>query len=214
MVHHDEPGTFEFCPVCGWQDDLSQLRFPTMGGGANAVSLVDAQQRFLARGGVGPQGRERDQEWRPVDPSKDYIEVSIEGRDYGSTYAWDRTAYYYWRRGLDHVYLPDSWVVAVESDETRVCFTIEAVLEEAHPRFHWPPRTGEVYAYALLSWCIYGEVHWNEGPLEPKASDATGARDCGTIDAWWGEGGTEHVSGEFGDVVIRQARSSYTYLDR
>jgi hypothetical protein len=105
-------------------------------------------------------------------------------------------------------------VLAVESDGTRVCFTIEACLEQTHPRFYWPPRNGEANAYALLRWCIYGEVHWNEGPLEPKASDATGERDYGTIDAWWNEDGTEHVSGEFGDVVIRQGRSSFTYLER
>ena len=145
--------------------------------------------------------------------SRDYIEVSVAGKDYGPTYASDRTAYYYWRSGLDHVDLPNSLVRAVESDGTKVCFTIEARLEKAHPRFYWPPRNGEAHAYALLRWCHYGEVHWNEGPLEP-ASDATGERDYGTIDAWWGENRTEHLSGEFGDVVIYQARSSVRYLER
>lgn len=50
LTHDEGPGDFEFCPVCGWQDDLSQLRFASMPGGANRLSLIDAQQAVVASG--------------------------------------------------------------------------------------------------------------------------------------------------------------------
>jgi Cysteine-rich CPCC len=95
IVFVEAPGSYEIGPVCGWEDDLSQLRFPTTGGGANAPSLLEAQRRHGAsptRGGVAA-----DPGWRPLDPSRDVIEVAEPGRDYGSTYASDGTTYYYWR---------------------------------------------------------------------------------------------------------------------
>jgi hypothetical protein len=44
---------------------------------------------------------------------------------------------------MDHVYLADSWVLGLEADETHVCFTLDAVEEEGHPRFYWPPKPNE-----------------------------------------------------------------------
>ena len=41
-------------------------------------------------------GYRREPGWRPLDLSRDSIEEPTSGRDYGSTYAADRTAYYYW----------------------------------------------------------------------------------------------------------------------
>lgn len=49
LVFDEEPGSHDICEVCGWEDDLSQLRFATMGGGANQADLIASQQQFLAR---------------------------------------------------------------------------------------------------------------------------------------------------------------------
>jgi hypothetical protein len=101
------PGTYEFCSVCGWQDDLSQLRFAETPGGANRVSLKEAQRNFAAFGASeeAKQHRakkslssvQRDATWRPIDPSRDNIEVSISGHKYHDSYPKDRTRLYYWR---------------------------------------------------------------------------------------------------------------------
>lgn len=38
--------TFQICDVCYWEDDGIQLSNPNYHGGANAVSLKEAQQNF------------------------------------------------------------------------------------------------------------------------------------------------------------------------
>jgi len=40
------PGSYEICPVCFWEDDGVQFRWPTMAGGANKVSLIKAQGNY------------------------------------------------------------------------------------------------------------------------------------------------------------------------
>lgn len=44
------PGTYEICPVCNWEDDDVQFHDPEFQGGANSVSLVEAQQNFMMFG--------------------------------------------------------------------------------------------------------------------------------------------------------------------
>ena len=51
----EPPGTFEICPVCGWEDDELQLRDPTYSGGANSVSLESARNNFLAIGAINEE---------------------------------------------------------------------------------------------------------------------------------------------------------------
>ncbi|WP_123427895.1 CPCC family cysteine-rich protein [Pseudomonas brassicacearum] len=46
------PGTFEICPVCGWEDDEAQFRDPTYDGGANPVCLDQARKNFLLIGAI------------------------------------------------------------------------------------------------------------------------------------------------------------------
>ena len=50
LVFQEEPGSYDICPICFWEDDLSQLRFPKTTG-ANHVSLIEGQANY-ARAGV------------------------------------------------------------------------------------------------------------------------------------------------------------------
>ena len=107
-VHERQPGFHQTCPICGWEDDLAQLRFPLMPGSSNTVSLLEAQQNFRnygaserrrlgqTRAAEGGEGRE--QGWRPLDPERDNCEQPVRGTAYADSYPWpDTTVLYYWR---------------------------------------------------------------------------------------------------------------------
>src|SRR5882724_2938731 len=67
LVFHEPTGSFDICPICFWEDDIVQLAFPMMSGGANALSLYASQQnferihvseeRFLSRARAAAPGR-------------------------------------------------------------------------------------------------------------------------------------------------------------
>lgn len=105
------------------------------------------------------------------------------------------------------MYLPDSWVLAVETDASSyVSFLLEAALQPEHPLYYSPPHPGEQYAYARLRWRLTGRVHWNEGPsLDHPACDASGEFDFGNIDSWIGSGSNDCLEGEWGNVVVYDA---------
>lgn len=108
LVFVDGPGSYEIRPVCWWEDDLVQLRWPDLRGGANGPSLREAQEHYRRIGASDPRllahvrsadvNEQLDPAWRPFDETRDPIEQRVSGVDYGNTYAIDRTAYYYWRR--------------------------------------------------------------------------------------------------------------------
>jgi hypothetical protein len=107
LVHEEGPGSYDICPICFWEDDLSQLRFPTMAGGANRVSLIEGQANFQEYGASEPErlgnvrppsnADKRDAAWRPLDPQRDRIERAEPGVDHGATYPHDGSHLYYWR---------------------------------------------------------------------------------------------------------------------
>ena len=87
---------------------MAQLRFPTMPGGANAVSLQEAQANYRECGAAErrnralarPPVRDEHQEpgWRPLDPLRDNIEEPRRGEDYRNSYPErNTTVLYYWR---------------------------------------------------------------------------------------------------------------------
>ncbi len=74
----DKPdGTYNICPVCFWEDDGVQFSNPDYSGGANRVSLREAQRNFLKYGASEekflsnvrkPNKNEaRDSNWKPLD---------------------------------------------------------------------------------------------------------------------------------------------------
>lgn len=54
----EPPGTFEICPVCGWEDDEAQFRDPTYDGGANGVCLEEARINFTSIGAISEESLE------------------------------------------------------------------------------------------------------------------------------------------------------------
>jgi hypothetical protein len=109
LVFAEPPGSYDICEVCGWEDDALQLEFATsLAGGANSVTLADAQASFLKaadRLGRKRPGttmpRVRDPDWRPIDLTRDRFaewndempERAPEGEE--ELYYWRTT---FWRR--------------------------------------------------------------------------------------------------------------------
>ncbi len=99
----EPPGSYDICDVCGWEDDALQLEFATsLAGGANGITLTDAQVAFakaadrLARkhaGATVPRGR--DSTWRPIDPVRDRFPMWSE--DPPERAPADDERLYYWR---------------------------------------------------------------------------------------------------------------------
>jgi hypothetical protein len=102
LVFTDPPGSDDICLICFWEDDLTQLRWPELAGGANASSLAEAQRSFAKCGAseerfvtdVRPPAADEpvDPEWRPMNESD-----SFEGPDDVARWPEDRTRLYYWR---------------------------------------------------------------------------------------------------------------------
>lgn len=40
------PGSYEICPVCGWEDDKAQYKDPNLKGGVNRLSLKEYKERY------------------------------------------------------------------------------------------------------------------------------------------------------------------------
>ncbi len=95
------------CPICLWEDDLAQLRFPLMPGGANKVSLQSGQKNFADVGAAetsksplarAPEPQDsRDKTWRPLNTEADNVEEPRAGINYKEDYPEDTTVLYYWR---------------------------------------------------------------------------------------------------------------------
>jgi uncharacterized Zn finger protein (UPF0148 family) len=105
-VFEEEPGSFGICPICYWEDELKQLRYPKEKG-ANKVSLVEAQLNYEEHGASDldlkifvrkPNGNdEKDEKWRKIDLKKDKIAEKKEGgMDSVNIYPIETTRLYYW----------------------------------------------------------------------------------------------------------------------
>ncbi|WP_092978661.1 CPCC family cysteine-rich protein [Actinopolyspora lacussalsi] len=105
LVHDQPPGSYLICPVCGWEDDLIQLRWPHRTRGANRSSLVEAQYSQEVKSAcnfcLGVKGCDPDRCW-PSDPGFRFIDLDVDNFESLETVEneWpkDRTRLYWWRR--------------------------------------------------------------------------------------------------------------------
>jgi hypothetical protein len=105
--------------------------------------------------------------------------------------------------GLEHLYLEDSWVLAVEETAHELRFVVEAVLTETHA--HWrPPRPGEQYCYhrVELVFSRPRSVEWLKRMEGPPAVDASGEVDFGNIDAFRWDASVFELEGDWGAVRV------------
>jgi len=100
-VFSEPPGSYEICPLCGWEDDHVQLKHPAMGGGANKLSLAEHQRIALATHPASEQlaqGYRRASHWRPLLPTECQ---SASAPSTGHSYfvaATEEAPAYYWLR--------------------------------------------------------------------------------------------------------------------
>src|SRR5262245_56495276 len=81
LMFTEPPGSNQICEICFWEDDDVHLRDPLYAGGANEVSLCDAQRNYAGGGACEPRFKKhvrppgprdaKDPDWRPVDIERD-----------------------------------------------------------------------------------------------------------------------------------------------
>lgn len=91
LVFDEPPGSYAICPICDWEDDELQLRFPGYPGGANHDSLCVRQSRarsYIPDDANLLKGYRRHAEWRPL-RSEECVREPDEREAF--IYYWDRS---------------------------------------------------------------------------------------------------------------------------
>ena len=102
VVFNEPAGSYDICPICGWEDDHVQLGNPILRGGANGGSLLDYQQEILVE--IPTEIREhngykRHPKWRPLteEDCQPKSDIPKSGFEYFLAAAQD-TPTYYWEK--------------------------------------------------------------------------------------------------------------------
>jgi hypothetical protein len=95
----EQPGSFESCEICYWEDDLMDLEKMYEPAGPNKISLEMAQKNFIQLGAkegrfIGlaraplPDDR-KEEKWRLLDRSKDFPrELNSRSGNFKEIYYW------------------------------------------------------------------------------------------------------------------------------
>jgi len=102
LVFGEPPGSYDICPICGWEDDHVQLKYPMMRGGANGGSLFEYQQQILKEVPAEVnehQGCVRSQDWHPLRPEDCVTDANAPRSGLGYFLsATEDSPPYYWKK--------------------------------------------------------------------------------------------------------------------
>ncbi len=106
------------------------------------------------------------------------------------------------KSGLENLYLEDSFVLSVDGSEKEVCFRVEFVLTENHPKYS-PPNPGEQYCYRLGEICFSGIRKVKKCNVKKILDKGAGQiHDLGNIDVFLWRGDRYFLSGDWGELDI------------
>jgi hypothetical protein len=94
-------GSYDICPVCGWEDDGTQISNPTSEGGANKMSLADAQLAILRKLPIEVQSfkeHARSPSWRPLRSNEIAAANAAKARQHWHSMAIVELSEAYWSR--------------------------------------------------------------------------------------------------------------------
>ncbi|WIX99736.1 hypothetical protein QRX60_37640 [Amycolatopsis mongoliensis] len=114
---------------------------------------------------------------------------------------------------LANVYLEDSFVLGIDETPTSLSFRLEAVLTQAHPRYH-QPRPGEAHCYAdaVLTIADATKIEWITRSSQTYR-DATGEEDLGNIDSLQRHADHYEIFGDWGHVrIFSRAAPRLTFI--
>jgi hypothetical protein len=118
-------------------------------------------------------------------------------------------------REFDGVDLSESYVLGWQLTPAGLAFELDVALTPDHPSYR-PPRADERMCW-VRGWLRFPAAASVQGLQDQSsvvgATDATGARDYGNIDALSWADGQAHVVGEFGDVTLHSSRPYVTFSE-
>ena len=109
---------------------------------------------------------------------------------------------------LTHVYLEDSWVLALWPSDNMLAFDLDAVLTQEHAEYRGP-APGEQCDYRRARLTLQGQVSCALSGA-PPATGEDGTQDLGSIDSWTvDDAGVSRLEGDWGEARVSDARVEF-----
>ncbi|WP_294043196.1 hypothetical protein [Thiolapillus sp.] len=119
--------------------------------------------------------------------------------------------YYDWD-SFKNIYLEDSFVLGIEESDNQMSFIVEMVLTENHPMYS-SRHKDEQYCYkkGKIIFQDVKSVKWLNKNTRPF-TDADDSEDYGNIDFFQLSSDGYHLSGDWGEVIIKSSPPELVWL--